>query len=102
MSILFVSPDGDLRVVACRVLRRAGWDVTAVRHSGLALLACARGRRFDVVVVDEREGSGELTADALARQLRRDCPDIQAVSLRDQRADELIDAVRSAVAASPA
>jgi len=100
-----------MRAVVSRVLRKAGWQVMAVRHAGHALLACARGRRFDVVVVDQRdqpdsrdsrERSGELTAGALEQQLRRDCPHIQAVSLRDQRADELIEAVRAAAAVSPA
>ena len=114
-SILVVSQDGDLRAAASRVLRDAGWQVTAVRHGGHALLACARGRRFDVLVVDERDRAD--TAAAVARLLRRDCPDLQAVCLRDRRAatadgsiaivppftaDDLIGAVRSAAAGSSA
>ena len=110
-SILLVSQDGDLRAVACHVLRKAGWDVSAVAHGGHALLACAGGRRFDVVVVDERLHAD--TAAAIERQLRRDCPDIQTVCLRDRRAaaedgrieilrpftaEDLIRAVRSAAA----
>ena len=37
--ILFVSPDGDLRAVASRVLARAGWEVTTAAHAGHASLA---------------------------------------------------------------
>ncbi|HET7697349.1 MAG TPA: hypothetical protein VFK57_16665 [Vicinamibacterales bacterium] len=113
-SVLFVSLDGDLRAVASHVLRKAGWQVTAVAHGGHALLACAGGRRFDVLVVDERTHAD--SAAALERQLRRDCPDIQTVCVRDRRAaaadgrveilrpftaDDLIGAVRSAATASP-
>ena len=110
-SILFVSQDGDLRVAASRVLREAGWQITAVSHGGHALLACARGRRFDVLVVDERAEAAAI----LERRLRRDCPEIRTVCVRDQRAaadgrvaivrpftaDDLIGAVRSAAAAGP-
>ena len=112
-SILLVSQDGDLRAVACHVLRKAGWQVTAVAHGGHALLVCAVGRTFDVLVVDERAHAD--TAAAIERQLRRDWPDIPTVCLRDRRtaatadgrieivrpftADDLIRAVRSAAAA---
>jgi CheY-like chemotaxis protein len=82
-SILFVSHDRDLRAVASRVLRKSGWEVTAVAHGGHALLECVAGRRFDVVVVEDQmsDGSG-----VLARQLRRYCADIQTVYIRDQYA----------------
>jgi CheY-like chemotaxis protein len=115
-SILFVSHDADLRAAASRVLRAAGGQVAAVAHGGHAVLACACGRRFDVLVVDERDG--RETAAVLERRLRRDCPDVATVCLRDQRgaaadgritivrpftAGDLIDAVRSAAATpSPA
>ena len=108
-SILLVSADGDLRAVASRVLRNAGWDVTAVPHGGHAVLACVEGGRFDVLVTDEQSpGHGGA---GLARQLRRYCPALEAVCLRDGdgllphgaiavvrpfTADDLIDAVRAA------
>ena len=110
-EILLVSQDGDLRAIASHVLRKAGWQVTAVAHGGHALLACAGGRTFDVLVVDERAHVD--TAAVLERRLRRDCPEIQTVCLRDRRAatadgriailrpftaDDLIGAVRSAAA----
>jgi CheY-like chemotaxis protein len=113
-SILLVSQDGDLRAIASHVLRKAGWQVTAVAHGGHALIACAGGRRFDIVVVDERAHAD--SAAAVERQLRRDCPEIRTVCLRDQRAaaadgriaivrpftaDDLIGAVRTAATASP-
>ena len=114
-SILFVSDDGDLRAVASRVLRKAGWDVTAVAHGGHALLACVEGRAFDVLVLDEQSPGNAGTR--LGRQLRRYCPDIQAVCLRSApggtldgaiavvrpfTADDLIEAIRAAVATSVA
>jgi CheY-like chemotaxis protein len=113
-SILFVSLDGDLRAVASHVLRKAGWEVTAVAHGGHALVACAGGRTFDVLVVDERTHAD--SAAVVERQLRRDCPEIPTVCVRDRRAavpdgrieivrpftaDDLVDAVRAAATASP-
>ena len=110
-SILFVSHDGDLRAVASRVLRKAGWEVTAVAHGGHALLACVEGRTFDVLVVDE-QAPGDVGA-GLRRQVRRYCPDLGAVCLpraggrtpadaiavvRPFTADDLIEAVRAAAA----
>lgn len=108
-SILFVSHDSELRAVASRVLRKAGWEVTAVAHGGHALLACAEGRTFDVLVVDEQ--STDDAGAGLRRQLRRYCPGLEAVRLRDGHsgmqdasiavvrpftADDLIEAVRAA------
>jgi CheY-like chemotaxis protein len=108
-SILFVSHDGDLRAVASRVLRKAGWEVTAVAHGGHALLACVEGRTFDVLVVDQQ--THDDAGGRLARQLRRYCPGLEVVCLRDGHgrmpgasiavvrpftADDLIEAVRAA------
>lgn len=110
-SILFVSLDGDLRAVVCRVLERAGWQVTAVAHGGHAMLACAEGRTFDVLVIDDRAHEG--TGSALGGQLRRHRPGLQVVHLCDTHgaradasitvvrpctADDLIDAVLQAAA----
>ena len=114
-SILFVSHDGDLRAVAGRVLRQQGWDVTAAAHGGHALLACARGATFDVLVVDGELPEG--TGAGLARRLRRFCPEIQVIEMRDRpahgaeagiavlrpfTADTLVEAVLQAAAAAVA
>jgi CheY-like chemotaxis protein len=98
-SILFVSLDGDLRAVVSRVLRRTGWQVTAVAHGGHAMLACAKGQSFDVLVIDDRAHEG--TGPALAGQLRRYRPGLQVVSLSDahaSRRDNWITVVRPCTA----
>jgi CheY-like chemotaxis protein len=117
-SILFVSHDNDLRAVAARVLSAAGWQVTAAAHGGHALLACAEGNGFDVLVVEEQ--MPEETGAALARRLRRYCARMQVVCMRDRgmrapvdgadairvvrpfTADDLIDAVLQAAAGANA
>ena len=116
-AILFVSHDNDLRAVAARVLRSAGWQVTAAAHGGHALLACAGGRAFDVLVVEEQM-PGETGA-ALARRLRRYGSGMPVVCMRDRgargagdgmairvvrpfTADDLIDAVLQAAAVANA
>jgi len=106
-SVLFVSPDDDLRAVVTRVLRRAGYHVRAVAHGGHALIACVERGSFDVLVIEESlpEGAGI----AIAARLRRHCPRMEVVRLcdcgaataaragiavvRPFTADDLIDAV---------
>ena len=112
-SVLFVSHDDDLRAVASRVLRRAGWQVTAAAHGGHAVLACVDGQTFDVLVVEH--AMPEESGAALAMRLRRYCPQLQVVSMREHgaaepregitvvrpfSADDLIDAVLEAAAAA--
>jgi CheY-like chemotaxis protein len=80
-SILLVSPDRDLRTVATRALRHTGWRVTAVSHGGHAVLACASGQAFDVLIVEDRMIDG--TGAGLARRLRRYCPGMQMVRMHD-------------------
>ncbi|CAN5823658.1 hypothetical protein BH24ACI4_BH24ACI4_11620 [soil metagenome] len=76
--MLFVSSDDDLRAVVSRVLQREGYDVTAVAHSGHALLRC-RTQRFDVLVA---ELSGpELSGPALLERVKRDLPEVAPVYL---------------------
>jgi DNA-binding NtrC family response regulator len=89
---LFVSHDADLRAVASRVLVRAGCDVTPAAHAGHASLACMARETFDVVVIDDRmaDGSGA----AVARQLRRYCPDVQVVRMCEEGPAEGIAVVR--------
>lgn len=76
--VLLVSSDDDLRAVASRVLHREGYDVTAVAHSGHALLRC-RTQRFDVLVA---ELSGpELSGPALLDRVKRECREVAPVYL---------------------
>lgn len=106
--VLFVSGDDDLRAVVTRVLRRDGYDVATVAHSGHALLQCRR-TPFDVLVA---ELSGpDVSGPMLLEQARRHCPNIAAVYLcnpgtpegvehllvRPFTRDELIDRIHSAV-----
>jgi len=105
-SVLFVSPDADLRAVATRVLQRAGADVRAVAHGGHALLACVERGTYDVLVIenDLPEGPGGR----MAARLRRHCRNLHVVRMCDAglptagegiavvrpfTADDLIDAV---------
>lgn len=86
--VLFVSHNGDLRAVATRVLRRAGFEVTAAPHGGHALLECL-GNRFETVVIEDRlpEGPGTTVAD----RLRRYCPDIRVVRMCDRGSATMAD-----------
>ena len=81
--VLFVSHNGDLRAVATRVLRRAGFEVTAAPHGGHALLECLGGA-FETVVIEDRlpEGPGATVAE----RLRRYCPEIRVVRMCDRGA----------------
>jgi CheY-like chemotaxis protein len=110
-SVLFVSHDDDLRDVAARVLRNAGWPVIAVPHGGHAVLACMGGWTFDVLVVEERMPGEHGTT--LLRRLRRFCPHVQVVYMCDRRpaseggsvvrpftADDLTQAVLEAAASA--
>jgi CheY-like chemotaxis protein len=79
--VLFVSHNGDLRAVAQRVLRNAGFEVTAAPHGGHALLECL-GTRFETVVIEDRLPEGPGTA--VAERLRRYCPEIRVVRMCDR------------------
>jgi two-component system cell cycle sensor histidine kinase/response regulator CckA len=66
--VLFVNADTDLRAVVTRVLEGERFRVTAVAHSGHALLVC-RTQPFDVAIV---ELSGpDVSGPTLVEQLRR-------------------------------
>jgi CheY-like chemotaxis protein len=81
-SLLFVSPDGDLRAVASRVLARAGFVVKTAAHGGHALLACVERGGFDVLVIEHQlpEGAGSV----VAKRLRRHCRDLHIVRMCDR------------------
>jgi CheY-like chemotaxis protein len=113
--ILFVSPDGDLRAVASRVLARAGWEVTTAAHAGHASLACAMEIPFDILVVED--DMADTSGAAIAYRLRRYCPELRVLRLCDRdgardaegmavvrpfTADDLIEAVAAAACAMPA
>jgi DNA-binding response OmpR family regulator len=76
--VLLVSGDPDLRTVITRVLEVEGYTVSAVSHSGHALLLC-RTAQFDVLLVELC--GPDMTGPSLAEQVRRHCPEITAVYL---------------------
>ena len=96
-TVLFLSPDSDLRAVASRVLTMAGCQVTAVAHAGHASLACIERGDFDVVVIED--GMADASGDAIVGRLQRYCPDAAVVRMSDgllerRRNDDEITVVR--------
>lgn len=81
-EVLFVSHDPDLRAAATRVLMMAGCRVTVAAHAGHASLACIE-HGFDVVFIEDR--MADVSGDAIAGRLRRNCPDAQVVRMCDTR-----------------
>lgn len=79
ISVLLVTPDGNLRAVARRVLEGAGYDVADAAHSGHALLACLTGRQVDIALVET--ALEDMPGTALIEQLRRRQPGLRAVYL---------------------
>jgi CheY-like chemotaxis protein len=76
--VLFVNADAGLRAVVSRVLEGDRFRVTAVAHSGHALLFC-RTQQFDIAIV---ELSGpDVSGPALMEQLRRHQPKLSSVYL---------------------
>jgi CheY-like chemotaxis protein len=83
--VLFVNADADLRAVVSRVLEGDRFHVTAVAHSGHALLLC-RTQQFDVAIV---ELSGpDVSGPALMDQLRRHHPDLSSIYLANPGSPE--------------
>jgi CheY-like chemotaxis protein len=80
-TVLFVSPDADLRAVASRVLEKAGCKVTAAAHAGHASLACMEGEAFDVLVIEDQMPDG--LSETIANRVRRYYPDVQVVRMCD-------------------
>jgi PleD family two-component response regulator len=76
-SVLLVSDDGELRAAAVRVLERDGYDVTAVAHSGHALLVCLTAARVDVLATEL--SMDDTSGPALADRLRQHHPDLRAI-----------------------
>ncbi|MEO6238225.1 MAG: hypothetical protein ABIQ52_14600 [Vicinamibacterales bacterium] len=100
-TVLFLSPDSDLRAVASRVLTMSGCQVTAVAHSGHASLACIEGGDFDVVVIED--GMADASGDAIVGRLQRYCPDAAVIRISDgvierRRSDDGITVVRPVTA----
>lgn len=86
--LLVVSGDADLRAVLTRVLEEEGYTVSAVSHSGHALLLC-RTAQFDVLLAELC--GPDMTGPSLAEQVRRHCPDITAVYLGNPGTPEGLD-----------
>ena len=86
--VLFVHGDPDLREVVARVLEREHYEVTAVAHSGHAVLLGRTGQ-FDALVA---ELSGpDISGPTLWQQLERHCPGLAAVYLANPGTPEGVD-----------
>ena len=86
--MLFVSADADLRAVVSRVLEDDRFHVTAVAHSGHALLVC-RTQQFDVAIV---ELSGpDVSGPSLIDQLRRHQPEMSSIYLGNPGSPDGVD-----------
>ena len=68
-TVLFVSPDPDLRAVAARVLTREGYVVQTAAHAGHALLAGLTLDRIDILISEM--ALDDMPGAALADRLRR-------------------------------
>ncbi len=75
--VLVVTPDGDFRAAARRVLEEAGYDVADAAHSGHALLACMMAGQVDVAIVEA--ALEDMRGTALVERLRRRQPRLRAV-----------------------
>lgn len=89
ISVLLVTPDGDLRAAARRVLERAGYDVADAAHSGHALLACLTDRQVDIALVETV--LEDMPGAALIEKLRRRQPGLRAVYLGQRGAAPRLD-----------
>lgn len=76
-TVLLVTGDNDLRVVAARALARDGYRVVTAAHSGHALLACFTSGRIDLVAAEL--SMEEMSGPALTERLRRHHPELGAV-----------------------
>jgi len=86
--VLFVNADADLRAVVSRVLEGDRFDVTAVAHSGHALLVC-RTHQFDVAIV---ELSGpDVSGPSLMDSLRRHQPEMSSIYLGNPGSPDGVD-----------
>ncbi len=86
--VLFVNADADLRAVVSRVLEGDRFHVTAVAHSGHALLLC-RTQQFDLAIV---ELSGpDVSGPSLMDSLRRHQPEMSSIYLGNPGSPDGVD-----------
>jgi DNA-binding NarL/FixJ family response regulator len=79
LNVLIVSGDPGVRKAGERILRQRGYAVTCAAHSGHALLACLRGARIDLAVVDAT--LEDMPGSELAERLRRRVPALHILFL---------------------
>lgn len=88
---LVVQDQPEIRAALTRALEQEGYDVTAVAHSGHALLHCRTGA-VDLLVAPL--GGTEMSGTALAERVRRHCPALGGVYLTSGTTDVLEEAMR--------
>lgn len=79
--VMLVTSDADLRQVVGRALEEAGYHVLTVAHAGHAVLACLKGERVDLLLVEL--ATDEVSGPWLAERLRRLCPELQTLYFAD-------------------
>jgi CheY-like chemotaxis protein len=111
-SVLLLTDDSDLRAVAARVLRAAGYSVCAAEHGGHAVLTSMQQGAFDVLIIERRLADGRSRA--IVERLRQWNPKVRALLLCDDggtsptelvrpfTADDLLEKLRALAPASPA
>jgi DNA-binding response OmpR family regulator len=111
-SVLLLTDDSDLRAVATRVMRAAGYSVSAAAHGGQAVLSSMQQGAFDVLIIERRLVDGRSRA--IVERLRQWNPKVRALLLCDDggtsptelarpfTADDLLEKLRGLAPASPA
>jgi CheY-like chemotaxis protein len=86
--VLFVSGDAELRTMVTTALETGGYFVTAVAHSGHALLRC-RTNRYDVLIAEL--SSPDMSGPMLAEFARRHCPGLPALYIGQPSTPETVE-----------
>ena len=95
-TLLVVDDEPDIRFVAHRVLRRAGYDVVAVADGVSAIAAFDRDPdRYDLVVLDLSLPG--LTGDAVLKRIRTRRPGVPAILSSGWAADDVENALSGQV-----
>jgi CheY-like chemotaxis protein len=91
-SVLLLTDNSDLRAVATRVLRAAGYSVCAAAHGGHAVLTSMQQGAFDVLIIERRLADGRSRV--IVERLRQWNPKVRALLLCDDGGTSPTDLVR--------